>query len=172
MENKDCSQESDRVQPMPLPVLCYRMAYFVLPQLPFSDVDRTIGYFTRSEYPAGPLLYALSGKIIEVEINREAALSFQSHVVEMDCGNKAYVIEYPKPPAVDLSQGACVLAPHFSAIIRKQDFPEVTYFVLGQNPFNTGTTFRSVDANGLNSNMGAGPTPELTTFMQFLESRT
>lgn len=166
---KKSEQKND--SQLELPILCYRLAYFVLPELLFSDAERTIGYFTNNDYPPGPYFYALATRVLEVEGNREDALSFQTHTIELADGVDCYILEYPKPPAVDLTQGSPVLAPFFSVIIRKQGSSEVPYYILGQNPMS-GTTFRSLTPDGANANMGPGPEPDLDAFMEFLKQRT
>jgi hypothetical protein len=171
-EQNDNSQDrSQDNSPLALPVLCYRTAYFVLPQLLFSDAERVVGYFTENEYPAGPFLYVLATRVLEIEGNREDALSFHTHTVELSDGVACYILEYPTPPAVDLTQRPPVLAPYFSAILRDSASAEVSYYVLGQNPFNDGTTLRAVTPDGLNCNLGPGPSPELDSFIGFLQQK-
>lgn len=86
-----------------------------------------------------------------------------------------YLMEYPVPPPVDMSdtdpmtlaqQGAgIVLAPYFSMILRHRTTGEVLYYILGQAPLGGGTTFRAITASGVNANMGPGPLPDRSLFI-------
>jgi hypothetical protein len=169
MQNSDNSEQTPDSQ-NELASFCYATAYFALPQLLFSQPERTIGYFVNNEYPEGPYLYMMATRLLKVEPVREHALSFQAHSGELSPGKNYHILEYPTPPPFDLSQKKGVLAPFFSAIIHNTADNAVDYYVLGQNPVN-GTTFRTVTPDGANANMGPGPQPDLHAFVAFLKQK-
>ena len=64
-----------------------------------------------------------------------------------------------------------VLAPHFSAMIHDAETNDVAYFILGQAPLGGGTTLRSISPEGVNSNLGPGPEPEVNAFLDAIRNR-
>ncbi len=153
-----------------LSVLCYRMAYFVVPNLLFSQPERTIGYFADNELPEGPFLYMMATQMLKVEPSRENALLFQAYSGELSATTNYHILEYPTLPPFELGKKGSVLAPFFSAIIQNTSDLGISYFVLGQNPMS-GTTFRCVTPDGANANLGPGPLPGLADFLEFLKPK-
>lgn len=154
-----------------LPTLCYRTAYFALPQLLFSQPQRVLGYFTDNQYPAGPFIYAMAARMLGAELVREHALSFEAHGSELSLTQRVYVLQYPAPVPFELGQKGAILAPFFSAIVHDATDESVAYYVLGQSPLNA-TTFRTVRPDGANANLGPGPSPQLEVFIEFLRQKT
>ncbi len=156
-----------------LPQLCYGMAYFMLPPLLERDGARTLGYFRRSD--GGARLYALACATREIEPDAAVAPLFHVHTGTLTTGEGYDVLEYPRPPQLDLrslaheqaEQSATVLAPFFSAIVRASAGLE--YYVLGQRPYG-GTTLRKVTP-GMNMNLGEGPEPALGALLAALTRR-
>jgi hypothetical protein len=161
----------DAAGPQGLWQLCYGMAYFFVPQMLYADASRVLGYFTHQNMPAGPFLYAMACTAQQIEPSTEDALKFQAHTGELPGGVKYYVLEYPTPPPVDPDLRKAVLAPYFSAILQAGAGGDVDYYVLGQRPFG-GTTLRSVSRDGVNANLGEGPAPDLSAFLDVLAQRT
>jgi len=64
-----------------------------------------------------------------------------------------------------------VLAPYFSAIICNAGAAESQYFILGQAPIGGGTTLRCILPEGANCNLGPGPEPELSAFLDAVRER-
>lgn len=157
----------------PLPVVCYRMAYFVLPQLLFNDSARFLGYFNNETYPAGPFLYVFACKSLNLEPNPDHARAFQTHIEELTPTQTCYLLEYPAPPPFDptrfddLNQ---TLAPYFSAVVLRLTDNHISYFTLGQNSVNA-TTLRSVSPDGMNANLGPGGAPNRDDFLALLRAR-
>jgi len=166
---KNIINDSEKTE-MDLTVLCYRTAYFVLPNFLFSQIERTIGYFVNNEYPEGPYLYMMATQMLKAKPVREHALSFEAFSGELSLGRNYHILQYPVPPDFDLAQKGAMLAPFFSAIIQNTTNAEVSYYVLGQNPMS-GTTFRTVTPNGVNANMGPGPLPKRDAFVDFLKRK-
>ena len=152
----------------------------MLPQLLFSDTQRAIGYFTNPDLPAGPFLYALFCKAQGIEPVPDHARAFQTHSGALGEGRTYHVLEYPWPrqEVVNLRDtvtgplipGGAVLAPFFSAILQTQTTGEVAYYTLGQRPMG-GTTLRTVTREGMNANLGEGPVPELSAFLDVLRQK-
>ena len=158
-----------------LPQIAYWVAYQVLPHYSFQALDKAIETWTKTPTSAGPYYYLMACQMGGFEPVRDDARKFSA-----DSGVLGqfdyYLMEYPVPPPVDMSgtdpmtlaqQGAgIVLAPHFSIILRHQSTGEVRYFILGQAPLGGGTTFRTITASGVNANLGPGPAPDRSLFLE------
>ncbi len=161
---------SEPTNSLPLPIFCYRLAYFVLPQLLFADPQRIIARFTDESCPPELYFYVMGTVALETEVVTAEADQFQTHNGELNATHRYYILQYPTPPAFDLQSDAPVLAPHFSAIVERiDDENAVQYFVLGQNP-NGVTTLRSLERDGVNANLGEGPEPKLEAFVKTLRA--
>lgn len=171
--NRSRKPQDDAPNEIELPVLCYRIAYFALPQLLFADVPRTLGYFHHDTIPEGALIYAMCAKVLGVEMVRLHATMFQAHSGELSPGKNYYVLQYPEPSPFDMRAANPVLAPFFSAVVQQGD--KVSYYVLGQRPTGESTfrstTFRTVARDGANMNLGEGPVPELSASLDFLRNK-
>jgi hypothetical protein len=153
-----------------LPQVCYGLAYYLLPQTLFSDLDKTLGYFSSTRFPPGAYLYAMACSYQKATPQREDALLFHTHSGSLTNASSYYVVEYPIPPPFDISNSDAVLAPLFSAIVHYQSTNEVAYYVLGQGPLG-GTTLRAVQRDGTNANLGKGPNPVLNDFLGALRGK-
>ncbi|HEX5219851.1 MAG TPA: hypothetical protein VFZ59_09810 [Verrucomicrobiae bacterium] len=153
-----------------LPSICYCVAYYVLPHYAFNDCDKLIRKFIDDAPKAGPFLYLIGCQMLKAEPIRDDALKLQAHHGQLDGTHDYFVLEYPTPPPVDLSAAEVVLAPHFSAILRARQQGGVAYYTLGQAPLGSGTTLRSVTADGKNCNLGPGPGPQLDAFLAALQN--
>jgi hypothetical protein len=166
---------------LPLPQLCYDVAYFILPQYAYNDPGKVVDLCANTPTAAGPFFYVMACQMRKVEPISEDAMRFRWHNGQLDEGREYYVLEYPTPPSVDLSNlspgevinsdSPPVLAPYFSAIIREIPAGEVSYYVLGQAPIGGGTTLRSVLREGANCNLGPGPEPRLDNFLDAISSQ-
>lgn len=156
-----------------LPHICYEMAYFMLPQMLFTDAQRTIADFSGHGPTSGGYLYFIFCKAHGIEPVPEHARAFHVHVGELSEGWTYHVLEYPtpKPGTVNLLDKDSVLAPYFSAILHRQATGEMDYYTLGQRPMVGGTTLRTVTREGVNANLGEGPAPELNAFLDALRQR-
>jgi hypothetical protein len=165
---------------VPLAQLCYDVAYFILPHYGFRDLAKLADLCLNTPTAAGPFFYVMAAQARKVEPDAEDARRFRWHHGQLDEGREYFALEYPAPPPVDLSDlpieqvigGAArfVLAPHFSAIIRGAG--EVKYFILGQAPMGGGTTLRCILPEGANCNLGPGPEPRLSAFLDAIRERT
>ncbi len=169
--------QDDAPKEIELPVLCYRIAYFALPQLLFSNPQRTLSYFHHDTIPEGALIYGMCAQVLGVEMVRLHATMFQARSGELSCGELSsgknyYILQYPEPSPFDMSVPNSVLAPFFSAVVQRGE--DISYYVLGQRPTGgttfQATTFRTVMRDGTNANLGEGPTPELSAFLDFLRT--
>jgi hypothetical protein len=125
------------------------------------------------------IFYIAVCKTLKIEIVREDAKRFREHFGSLDDARDYFVLEYPFPPPVDLTnidmgnmprEQIPVLAPYFSAVLRHRQTGKVKYYTLGQSSMGGGTTLRAVTASGENCNLGGGPEPQLDAFLATLRS--
>lgn len=167
-----------RPDAVPLPQLCYDVAYFIMPHYAYHDVAKVADLCLNSPPAAGPFFYAMACQVRKIEPVIEDAKRLVWHHGELENGREYFVLEYPPPPPVDMSdvpleqltKVKVVLSPHFSAIVRRAD-GGTDYYILGQAPMGGGTTFRHVSADGVNANLGPGPEPTLAAFLGTLNER-
>jgi hypothetical protein len=170
-----------RQEGVPLPQLCYDVAYFILPHYAYHDLGKLADLCLNSPAAAWPFFYVMSCQVRKVEPDVADARRFRCHHGQLDGRREYFALEYPSPPPIDLSAvppeqigggGApFVLAPHFSAILREHGSGEVDYYVLGQAPRGGGTTLRCVLREGMNCNLGPGPAPQLPAFLEAIRRR-
>jgi hypothetical protein len=137
---------------VPLPQLCYDVAYFILPHYAFRDLDKLADLCLNAPTAAGPFFYVMAAQARKVEPDPEDAKRFRWRHGQLDEDREYFALEYPIPPPIDMSDvrieqvvargTAFVLAPHFSAIIRGRGAAQ--YFILGQAPMGGGTTLRCI----------------------------
>jgi hypothetical protein len=164
---------------VPLPQLCYDVAYFILPHYAFRDLGKLTDLCVNTPAMAGPFFYVMAAQSRKVEPDMEDGKRFRWHHGHLSEGREYFALEYPTPPPVDMSDvpieqvvrgGApFVLAPYFTAIIC--GVGEIQYFILGQAPMGGGTTLRCILPEGANCNLGPGPEPELTAFLNAIRER-
>lgn len=164
---------------VPLPQLCYDIAYFVLPHYAFKDLDKLADLCLNTPTAVGPFFYVMAAQMRKAEPDTEDARRFRWHHGQLSEDLEYFALEYPLPPPVDLSDVSIeqlvgggtrlVLAPHFSVVIRGRG--EVQYFILGQAPIGGGTTLRCILPEGANCNLGPGPEPELAAFLDAVRER-
>jgi hypothetical protein len=159
---------------VPLPQLCYDVAYFILPHYAYNDLPKLAEMCLNTPTTAGPFFYVMACQARESEPVLADGQRFRWHHGELTEGVEYFVLEYPTPPPADLSraapEGLPVLAPHFSAVLRERATGAGNYFILGQAPFrigpsDSGTTLRTVLREGANCNLGPGPEPQLDAFL-------
>jgi hypothetical protein len=153
---------------------CYAMAYFVLPDYITRGAEALADRLSRSPIEAGTF-YMMACALKGLEPRMELLRSFPVHRGDLDNTTRFCIVEYPNPPAVDLSDlsleemfalgDKVVLAPYFSAILWDRS-ESVRYFVLGQS-LHGFTTLRSVTPD-TNANLGPGCEPELEEFVALL----
>jgi hypothetical protein len=158
-----------------LPRIAYRVAYQILPHFNFQALEKIIEMWTNTPASAGSYYYLMACKMDKLEPVGDDARKFAVASGLLGLFDY-YLMEYPVPPPVDISgidrttlfqKGAgMVLAPHFSISLRHQQTGEVRFFILGQAPTGGGTTFRSISATGANINLGSGPAPERSLFLE------
>jgi hypothetical protein len=158
---------------------CYTMAYFVLPRYVFHQAATFIENLGRSPTLGAGFYYVMACQMNKIEPDVQLVRSFPVHIGDLDETNRYCIVEYPTPPAVDLSElsleemfesgSNVVLAPYFSAIVLHKPSNTARYFVLGQSPDGF-TTLRSVTP-GMNANLGPGCEPKLQQFVALLRAR-
>ncbi|MFZ3122856.1 MAG: hypothetical protein WA104_05775 [Thermodesulfovibrionales bacterium] len=158
------------------PLMCYKMAYMLLPQELHQNPQATLERFRRPQSTnAGALFYTKACISSGCMPRRKDAAEFYTHIGRLSPKKTYYIIQYPTPSPVCLDAGLPVLAPYFSAAIIEETTGRISYYVLGQ-AFTGGTTLRTVTADGTNTitntNIGEGSEPTLEAFLQLLQSMT
>ncbi|QDU74263.1 hypothetical protein Pan97_12700 [Bremerella volcania] len=158
---------------VPLPQLCYDVAYFVLPHYAHEDFEKLDGMCRETPGTAGPFFYVMACQMRKVEPDVETAKTFHWHVGSFHGVVDYLTLAYPTPPPVDMagkspeellrSQPPLVLAPYFSSVLRDRE-GKISYYILGQSPLGGRTTLRCITADGANCNLGPGPTPTIEQF--------
>ena len=166
-------KEASAQDGVPLEQSSYDIAYFILPQYVFSQLERLIDHCVNNRTAAGPFFYAMARQARGTEPDFDAALQFKWHTGTFDETHKYLLLEYPVPPPVDMGDAdpisllesgkKMVLAPHFSLILYGGDDVPI-YYILGQAPLGGGTTLRQILDGGMNCNLGPGPPPERDQF--------
>jgi hypothetical protein len=160
---------------VPLPQLCYDIAYSVLPRYAFKELPKLMDLYRNTPATAGPFFYIMAAQMRKVEPNLEVAKRFNWHHGHLSENREYFALEYPAPPPVRPSstpnEQTIVLAPYFSVIIRGTGSADVEYFILGQAPLGGETTIRKILADGRNCNLGPGPEPKLTRFLDVVGRR-
>src|SRR6266568_3357692 len=159
--------------------LSYDVAYFVLPHYAFKDLDKVIEMWTKTPSSTGPFFFLMACQMRKVDPDMNRATEFRSRYGGLPGIGRYYLLEHPKPSAIDLSnrdpmeiveQGeSFVLAPYFSAIIPQSESGDVMYYILGQSPIGGGTTLRCLTRDGINANLGPGPSPTAESFLAVVE---
>jgi hypothetical protein len=151
-----------------------------LPHVAYNDCDNLVKMFKEGPITVGAYYYVTVCQALKIEIIREDAKRFREHFGELDDAQDYFVLEYPTPPPVDLTDVNMsalpqdkipVLAPYFSAVLRNRQTGAVDYYTLGQAPTRGGTTLRAVTPDDSNCNLGPGPEPRLEAFLARLRAR-
>ena len=150
------------------PLMCYKMAYIVLPQELHQNPTATLDRIRSQPDTAGVLFYTKACRSSGCLPKRQDASAFRTHMGRLSPNQEYFIIEYPSPPPPRLDTGMPVLAPYFSAAIVNETNRQPAHFVLGQ-ALTGGTTLRTVK-DGVNANMGSGSEPTLDAFLQLLRS--
>lgn len=159
-----------------LPQLCYDVAYFVLPHYAHNNIEKITSLCLESPTAAGPYFYLMACQVRGVEPEIEHAKAFNWQHGYLSGGREYFVLVYPKSESITmpsmsveelLSRNTPVLIPYFSAVVLEPKQVNNSYFVLGQSPEPNRTTLRCVLPDGSNCNIGPGPDP---VFSQFIES--
>jgi hypothetical protein len=158
---------------------CYTMAYFLLPQYVSREGATFVENLSRSATLGAGFYYVMACSMNAKEPDMNLIRSFPVHLGDLDAVHRYCIVQYPSPPAVDLSElsldemlqmaDKVVLAPYFSAIVLNKQSNEVRYFILGQSPDGF-TTLRGVTPE-LNANLGPGCEPELDEFVALLREK-
>ncbi len=160
--------------------LCYDMAYFVLPHYVFDDIAKLVDLCRNSPAAAGPFFYFMAAKMRNVDPSAENAKQFHTHYGQLAEGRDYFAFEFPVPPPFSMShidpkergRTLAVLAPHFCTVIPGTESSKAEYFILGQAPTGGGTTLRCIlqnESSNVNCNLGPGPVPVLSAFIECAE---
>jgi hypothetical protein len=87
---------------VPLEQSSYDIAYFILPQYVFSQLQRLIDQCVNTPTAAGPFFYGMVCQARETEPDIKAAKQFKWHNGTFDETHKFLLLEYPVPPPVDM----------------------------------------------------------------------
>lgn len=130
-----------------MPLMCYKMAYMLLPQEFYQNPQATLERIRRSQpVNAGVLFYTSACMSSGCMPRRKDTTEFYTHIGRLSPKKAYYIIQYPPPAPVCLDAGLpVVLAPYFSAAIVEETTGRISYYVLGQ-ALTGGTTLRTVTA--------------------------
>lgn len=173
-----------RPSPEQMAKVSYRIAYYVLPESVHGEFDKFLGIWRTMVPPIGIMLCEYACSLQKVRPTPEFATAFQTHEGRLDSNRDYYVLQFPPAPAPapmppremlleDITKARekmPVLAPYFAAIVNDRSSCDRAYYVLGQS-LATGTTLRSVTADGTNGNLGPGPEPTVASFVRCLMNR-
>ena len=73
---------------MPLPQLCYDVAYFILPHYAFKDLAKLADLCLNTPTVAGPFFYVMAAQARKVEPDPEDAKRFRWHHGQLDDGRE------------------------------------------------------------------------------------
>ena len=160
-------------RPVTLPQLCYDVAFCILPHYTFKDLGWVADLCQHSLSAAGPYFYILAAQARQVDPDSESARQFHWHAGRLTPSREYFALEYPPPPPADASAAPhekllagrthVVPSPYFSTIVRGDAEP--AYFILGPAPTGGGTTLHRICPDGRNFDLGPGPKPELSAFL-------
>src|SRR5438876_2793696 len=83
--------------------LSYAVAYFVLPHYAFKDLDKAVEMWTKTPSSTGPFFFLMACQMRKVEPDVNQATEFRSRHGDLSGIGRYYLLEHPKPAAVDLS---------------------------------------------------------------------
>ncbi len=177
-KKKEEPKPADAAPQYYLPRVSYTVAYYLLPHFVFHDCENLIKRCVETPESAGAFHYLMACRHHRFEPVKEDALRFRFHQGQLDDSDDFYALEYPVPPPLNEDADrmkpagikGLLLAPHFSVVLRHRETVGVKYYVLGQAPLSGGTTLRSLTANGVNSNHGPGPEPQLDAMLSVLRT--
>lgn len=165
---------------VPLPQLCYDIAYFILPRYAHDDFAKLDDLCRQTPSAAGPFFYVMACQMRKSEPDIEIGKTFKWHVGSLDNAIEYLTLAYPTPPPVDMSnlspeevlnsKTPLVLAPYYSSVLRDRGGKK-HYYILGQSPLGGGTTVRCITPDGRNCNLGPGPAPTIEEFHAALASK-
>jgi hypothetical protein len=152
-----------------IPLMCYKMAYVVIPEAIYKDVD----VFIAQSFGAGVGLY-LFGETCKASGYLVPAVTAKSFPVEHLCFSNTHTsiaFGYPTPASIEKHNGLPILAPYFSGMVLDHADGGISYFVLGQS-LDGGTTLRAVKSDGSQESLGEGGPPILKAFIGTLLRET
>src|ERR1041385_5189045 len=79
---------------VPLPQLCYDIAYFILPHYAFRDLAKLADLCLNTPTLAGPFFYVLAAQARKVEPDTEDARRFRWHHGQLDEAHEYFALEY------------------------------------------------------------------------------
>ena len=159
-----------------VPLICYKMAYNVLPKALLNDTDATLvriqkNFNTYGLQNAGFPFFVdacVAHGCIAPDYSKSDA--FGLVIGELTPAIVYYIFTYPKPEPVQTGKGLPILAPLCSALLIGKSNEELSYHVLGQS-LDGGTMLRSVTADGTSIGLGSCDAPNLAAFIDLLKQR-
>ncbi|HWY36370.1 MAG TPA: hypothetical protein VNX68_17125 [Nitrosopumilaceae archaeon] len=149
----------------------YKFAFVFFPKNLFAGTEATIMEFAKNqEKGLEAMLISFNGMVANALDKEDIAKCKLSYFTGFKGNKSVLVISFPD---VDATTGNLfpVFGPYYSAIIYEPaNLNDVKYFVLCQT-FEGKTSFRELNAGGMNMNCGSGPTGTLNEelFLQGLE---
>lgn len=94
------SKSQKREPVVPLPQLCYDIAYFILPHYVHSDYDKLRDICEQTPSSAGPYFDVTACQLRTIEPDIETARGFRWHAGQFSDGRRYLTLEHPPPPPV------------------------------------------------------------------------
>lgn len=157
--------------------LCFLSAYDTLPNEALSDSEKFWETYYLAQHPATAWFLHMC-LVTETEADPVPASTFQWHKGRLPNGREYMALEYPTPAPRGLSveefddgevspEPNRVLAPYFSAVLRKTTTGPASCFALGQSPVDGVTSLRRC-TQAASYSLGRGPEPTLDNFLEEL----
>jgi hypothetical protein len=157
------------------PLMCYKMAYVVLPETIFRNTDATLEQLEKhirssGGESAGFRFFVQTCSSCGCVPSPQYANSFAVYVGNLTLHLVYIIFGYPEPEPVNLTSGLPILAPYYSGAVWDDRIAKLSYFVLGQ-ALDGSTTLRSVSSDGTQTNLGSGSAPNLPAFIDLLKDQ-
>ncbi|CAN5458621.1 hypothetical protein BH09VER1_BH09VER1_25210 [soil metagenome] len=163
--------------------ISHEIAYLTLPGQAHGDFEAFLSHWRK---PAPPFYFPLCEQGCakrHIRPTPDFATAFKKYEAEVSPDRDCFIIEFPPPPTyISLPAGelielmakapedAPVLAPYFAAIVSDRPAHRRHYYVLNQ-AIETGTTLRTVNADGVNNRLGDGPEATAQAFLNWIISQ-
>ena len=163
-----------------LKVICYALAYKVLPELAYNHWSEFVDLWT-GPVPFRMYLGIKGASQRAQRLSLEQLKGFETQRGELNGNTDCYMVQFPTPssfrevmnemlqnknPSAALHP---VLAPHYLAVVVSKDQSKRLVYILGQSMHDS-TTLRLVTADGANCNCGPGPMASAQDFFEHLKT--
>jgi hypothetical protein len=154
--------------------LCYLSAYDALPTALLKDSEKFWETYFLAKQPALAWFTHMC-LLTNTKSDPFSAATFRWHKGRLSNGREFMIVQYPEPTPAGLSVAEFdagkrledlhqVLAPYFSAVLRKTTMGPASCFALAQSPVDGITSLRRC-TSAAHYSLGRGPEPTLENFL-------